>query len=613
MDKRQVKALLVAFCSTVAALMILVALFWWVARPLLAGLTAPGGGGNRTVVSFREQFHLDPDVPLLFFGPRHVIEHPPPIVEGGPDSPSIFLPAGFLRENIDPFLFWDDASGELFISTDRALLEIRPGERSCLMNGWPLALDTPVRLVDGEPFLPADLIHAIYPWLVEYNGEHGIVVVTDATEWHYSAEVTRDGAPVRHWGHGNAPAVANLGVGEFVFMYADEPSMSPDLFVRVRTFDGMLGYMDVSDIRPASDGRPRIDREPLLQAWADNRRAHEQNWPIGVRVSMVWDSISSHQANASAMQREPHPSIGVISPTWFTINESGTGLESRASLEYVQWAHSRDMQVWPKVFDLNTERARAMLTSRSNRRNVINQLVEQVDSLGLDGININFENLLVSADGLYKVQFLRELAIPLRERGVVLSAALKPPYSFNMIYQPRLIGLTVDFVQIMAYNQTDPTGSVPGPNASLPWVQWAVETMLEEVPNYRLMLGLPFFVRMWWANPATGEVAIRTDPETGRESPWIREVGISFEGDVKNHFRQLGGEEEWLDEQGLYYGEIAVVEGGEVAMMRVWFECDRSIRAKMQVFAQHNLVGVAGWSLGLETPVIWEVLGRFFE
>ena len=592
------RRIFLSFFITVIVLGAIAALVWWVALPLISGLPLFGGfGGNRNVVGFHEQFQLDPDVPVMIFGSNHVMGHSAPIIEETMHEYRIFIPASFVREHIDPFAFWDDLAQLFFISTHFALLEFSPGSSTFVANGMALPLSTSIRRIGEEIFLPVDLLHELYPWIIEYNEEQNIVVITDATRLHLPAVVIQDNASVRFWGNDRAPVAAFLNEGDHIFVFVEEESMNPDQFVRVRTVDGIPGYINLADILRGDYGYPDPGRSPLLHDFIDNRIAAPHNWPRGVRVNMVWEQVFNQHANTLNMENELHPSIGVISPTWFDIDESGTHLVSRINRTYVSWAHSYDVQIWPKVFDVSNDRARRMLMNRDNRRHVINQLVHYVDTLRLDGININFENLLNTSDGLYKVQFLRELAIPLRERGVVLSAALKPPYSFNMIYQPYLIGLTVDFVQLMAYNQYYSGSENAGPNATLPWVQWAVETMLEEVPNYRLIMGIPFYVNLWRENVITGELR-------------NRQVGMIF---ARQYFREHGGTEwEWLENYGLYYGEVAIIYEGETWIIRIWLECESSIRAKMQLFATYQLAGVAGWSRGLESPAVWDVLERFF-
>jgi spore germination protein YaaH len=216
--------------------------------------------------------------------------------------------------------------------------------------------------------------------------------------------------------------------------------------------------------------------------------------------------------------------------------------------------------------------------------------------LGLDGINIDFEHL-APAHGLYKVQFLRELAIPLRARGVTLSAAMLMPMPHNDFYRHDLVGLTVCFIQLMAYDEHWGIGSGAGPNASLPWVTQWLDRLLNTVPADRVVLGLPFYNRKWRTNILT-------------EDLFMRAVGIAY---GRSFFEQRGVEWDWDAEIGSYFGEVIITEDGIPMRWQVWLECERSIRSKMQLFEARGLAGVAGWQLGLETPGIWDVINLFMR
>lgn len=61
-----------------------------------------------------------------------------------------------------------------------------------------------------------------------------------------------------------------------------------------------------------------------------------------------------------------------------------------------------------------------MLSSTTARQNLVKNVTDTAVGLGLDGINVDFEQL--SSDcGPHYVEFLRELSIECRNKGLVLS------------------------------------------------------------------------------------------------------------------------------------------------------------------------------------------------
>ena len=150
---------------------------------------------------------------------------------------------------------------------------------------------------------------------------------------------------------------------------------------------------------------------------------------------------------------------------------------------------------------------------------------------------------------------------------------------------------------MMAYDEHYRTAATSGPVASLPWVNQAVVNILEEVPREKLLLGLPFYNRIW------REIALGDEPPANVEWGMAR---------TREHFEANGVEWTWNASLGSYEGEFSVVYDGEVIWYRVWLECERSIAAKMQIFVVHDLAGVAGWRRLLETYEVQEVIAGFF-
>lgn len=90
-------------------------------------------------------------------------------------------------------------------------------------------------------------------------------------------------------------------------------------------------------------------------------------------------------------------------------DETGT-ISSLASADYVKLAHDAGREVWGLIdnfneaFDETTDLAYASVRSR-----IIEQLLAEAASCGMDGINVDFENLEREPELPHYLQFLREL------------------------------------------------------------------------------------------------------------------------------------------------------------------------------------------------------------
>jgi len=523
---------------------------------------------------------------MIFGGGLMPSTSPQPFLDGE----VVYLPAAFFTANFDQFLFWDAGADALIITTRDDNLVFHVGQTRFYANGIPQNMQHPILNVDGVVFMPASLAEALYPIIVHFNSQYNLVVVEDATIPHTTAELTRR-TDIRFREDNNAPIAVRVPAGETVTVFEERGE-----FTRVRTGDGLLGWALTSSLGEPTTVSPLnlIERETLLGGFIFNS-IHPPNWPAGRPVVMAWDSVSSMDANYARMQVPLYNSLNVIAPTWFSLNEGATILTSIVSREYVEWANESGVQVWPS-FEIPGD-VRNFLTDRVARQRIIGQLVGYVDELGLGGINIDFEPRS-PIEGPYFIQFLRELAPPLRTRGAVLS--VNTGVRESAFYERSLLAYTVDFVIIMAQDEYGHDSEISGPVASVPFVQRSIENLLEYVPREQLVLALPFYNRVW------REIVGNNTPETRQ----LRHFGVAY---TRDWFDYSGAEWEWLPDIGNYYGEFTILEDEDVVRYRVWLECERSIDVKLQICQANNLAGVAVWNRNFRNnEELWDVMGRFF-
>ena len=579
---------------------------------------------NRDVVPFHTHYSLNPDIPTLVIddrivstrtqwdrqntfmpegvGAEFLIPLVPPMIREVSGQPHPYLPMSFIQDYIDPFIFWDNGANHLFVSTRHELLRFTPNQGHFYINRVSLLqqdaqrmnLDAPVLRVDGETFLPASLIQQLYPLYVEYFPAYNMVVVTNLNDIQRAAIVQVSGSNVRHSPDNRAPIVSQLAQGDVVTIFSESADGE---FFRVRTHEGIPGYILAADVSAPATHQPNLQAiDTLLPSFVNNTIHHAPRWSGGA-INLVWEHANSQTMNYNRMQEPFHDSLMVVSPSWYHLDMNETsGMASFVSQTYIQWAHEQGVAVWPRVFDFNNTNAHTMLTDRARRHMVISQLAADARHYGFNGINIHFEHLSEML-GPYKIQFLRELAIATQDLDIVLSALVYVPADWSRFYRRDLIARTVDFVMVMTYNEHWNGSPVSGPMASLPWVRQALDNMLLEVPANQLIMGIPFHNRVWRERLHSGNA-----PETEN---W----GIDY---TRDFFNAEDVTWEWLEDIGSYYAYFLVVEGGATTRYRVWLEDERSIAAKMELFAQYNLAGIGGWRRLLESEGVWDVIEAFF-
>ena len=277
--------------------------------------------------------------------------------------------------------------------------------------------------------------------------------------------------------------------------------------------------------------------------------------------------------------------LNVISPTWFTVADIEGNITSLASAAYVQQAHDAGVEVWGLIDNFTAEVSTTdTLSQLSSRQNMIQQLIQSATSVGLDGINVDFETLSEDA-GPHFLEFLRELSIECHKNNLVLSVDNPVPEDFTSHYDRREQGLVVDYIVIMGYDEHY-VGSDAGSVASLPWVEKGVQDTIAEAPAERTVLAIPFYTRLW---KTTGG-ALTSEA-----------IGMD---EAQNVLTENGVEAVW---DGSVSQNYATFEKDN-STYQIWLEDAQSIAEKVKLIPKYNLAGVAQWKLGFENSSIWQTI-----
>jgi len=146
----------------------------------------------------------------------------------------------------------------------------------------------------------------------------------------------------------------------------------------------------------------------------------------------------------------------------------------------------------------------------------------------------------------------------------------------------------------MAYDQHWRTSPVAGSVASMPWVERAVQGCLGEgVPADKLVLGVPFYMRLWEETPREHNKAD------------VKSFTLTMQEAESNALR-VGAELFWLEDLGQHY--YSYVENNKT--YKVWVENAVSIERKLSLIERHGLAGMAGWRRGHERQDIWKTINR---
>ena len=147
-------------------------------------------------------------------------------------------------------------------------------------------------------------------------------------------------------------------------------------------------------------------------------------------------------------------------------------------------------------------------------------------------------------------------------------------------------------------------GSGEGSVASLPYARDGVlNTIAEGVDPSQIILGMPFYTRLWQESPKT-EAPSEKDLASEDYVPYDLSSQILTMGTQNLTIASHGAEVRWLEELGQNYAEYQ--EGNNT--FKIWMEDGASLERKLQVVKENNIAGGAFWKAELETPDVWDVI-----
>ena len=402
------------------------------------------------------------------------------------------------------------------------------------------------------------------------------------TQWNERAvaEINKDTA-VRVLGGVKSEILKDMTAGDKVIILEEMESWS-----KVKTGDSIIGYVENKRLENTAAESPIPVTDYVEPEYTSITRDH--------KINLGWHVIGGPAGNDTLSEAVANTKgLNVISPTWFKLNDSEGGFVSFASQDYVDKAHGMGLEVWALVENIEYADSidmYALLSSTTKRARLIDSLVSTALDYNIDGINVDFEQISTDC-GEHYIEFIRELSIPCRANGIVLSVDNYVPTGYTDHYDRGEQGVVADYVIIMGYDEHYSGSGQAGSVASINFVEEGIERTVEQVPAHKVINAVPFYTRIWETKGA----------ELGSQA-----VGMAAaEEYVSAHNIAL----EWDEETCQNYGEYT--EGG--SLFQVWLEDERSIEVKLNIMEKYQIGGVAGWRLGFEKPEIWDVIGVYLN
>lgn len=286
--------------------------------------------------------------------------------------------------------------------------------------------------------------------------------------------------------------------------------------------------------------------------------------------------------------------LDVISPSYFDLNADGSLKLNAVSQSFVSSMHSRGIRVVP--FLSNHWDRTSGVAALENAEALSTQIAQAVEKYNLDGVNVDIENVTHTHRAQYVelVRLLRQKLPQGKEVSVAVAANPKGwSTGWHGSYDYAGLARYADHLFLMTYDEHY-SGGDAGPVASYSFVEQSIEYALRHVSADKLVLGIPFFGRMW------------------NEAGTVAGQGVSLE-QVRSIKGEFGGSVGYDSERRSPVLYTTLTRSIKVSghtlpagKYEIWYENADSIKAKLALVNRYGLKGAGNWSAGQETTDVWD-------
>lgn len=498
---------------------------------------------------------------------------------------TLYLPLTFIKKEIDQNIEYDQKSQSIILTTANKVIQMPTDSVTYFVNQQPVKLQvSPIKKVNHQMYVAIDPIIAFYP--IQYRklaGSKAIWIQKDR-ESYFKGQINNQDEPkqllrLRTKPSLFSPYTAEVKKKEKIAIVNEKTG-----FYLVRKEDGVSGYVKKEMVQKGKKRTIQITRSTELSK-------------IPLRtdpIQLTWEAV--YTKNPDTNKIPEMQGVNVVSPTWFSLADQAGTIKNLASLEYSNWARSRGYQVWglfSNGFDPNL--THEALKDFETRQKIIVQLLHYSQMYQLQGVNFDIENVN-KTDGPLVTQLLREAIPYFHEAGLLVSVDITfsvGESNWSSFYERKKLAQIADYIIVMAYDEHWGASSGAGSVASFPWVEQNLTRLLTEVPNERLILGVPLYARLWkeqLKEDGTKEVTAKALTMNNAKA-WIAERNV-----VPIYDKSSG------------QNYVEYIDPTDNTRYRLWMEDEMSLKKRSDLALKYNLAGIASWSRYFGDQTAWTAL-----
>lgn len=481
----------------------------------------------------------------------------------------VYIPLNWVQAIVNKRFYWD-SNEKLLVYTFPESIEYASTE-TLSTNGNPL-----IYIDDDKVYILAELVDSYSDVNIDkYIDDIKRVYISD-TYGEYISGVSAKNTILRTGASIKDSIELKLSEGVQLETVDNEKYNGESGWYKVITEDGYMGYVQAKKIkRKKTSERVSSYIEPVYTSLS-----------MEEPIVLAWHQVTNMSANNNIETLlSDAKGVNVISPTWFSLSDDEGNISSYASSDYVKKMHDKGIKVWALVDNFTGDgNTYNVLSKTSSRQRLIENLIDTALAYNIDGINVDFETISSSTASHY-IQFIRELSVYCRNKGLVLSVDNPNYASYNSHYDRTEQGIVADYVINMGYDEHY-SGSEAGSVASYSFVKQGIEDCLDEVPSSKLINAIPFYTRLW---TESGSSLSSSAMGINKEEEWIAENSATIT---------------WDETTKQNYAEASATSGKQY----MWVEDIDSLELKLDLIKENDLAGVACWRLGFETADVWDAI-----
>lgn len=482
-----------------------------------------------------------------------------------------YVQAELINDSIKDVYAYDEVGHTVCYTTKEGTYKANAGSKGYTFNGQSVNKDyVPFIEEAGRAYISLAFIKDSNGTDYTFNENPARTAIYTAGKERTTATVRKD-TPMRRFGGNRSKILSTAKEDEEVTIVDNYGSWS-----QILTEEGVLGCVENGYLK---DKETNNNKTGAAQEELNHNLIKE-------KIRMGWHQIFNNTANDQVSSVvSVAEGMNVISPTWIQIKDNKGSINDMSSASYVQFCHDKNIKVWSLVSNIEKDVDEGSLFKvAQNRENLINNIINSVTAVGADGINVDMESVGdANVDGY--VEFIKELALKCKEKGLVLSVDNYNIDSAN--YKVGIQSRYADYIVLFGYDETWTGSPTAGSNNSMGFVKEGVEDMLDEgVDKNQLILAIPFYTRLW--------------TQTGQN---VTSETVSLK-DTPDLLAKNNATPTWIKENKENYAEWQKGDG----KCMIWIVDDKSLKERCDYAMSKNIAGISAWKLGYETVDTWKMI-----